>query len=447
MAIVKFIPRKQPQTGAGLRAVLSYCGRSSKTEYEGRRLVSGVNCLPASAYSEFMSTKLTYGKADGRLFYHLLQSFAEDERVTPATAHEIALKLAAHFEGYETLVYTHTDRGHIHSHFIINSVSYETGYKYHADREEIARIREKSDALCREYGLSVCQPRQGEERPMSEREYRSADKGQSWKVLLASQINEAMKYAGSKEHFMELMETEGYKVTWTDERKYITYTTPEGMKCRDIKLHEAKYRKENMERECELRGEILFGLYKTSGGAPEGRRHGGADGGRFRRQLEGDDQFPGVGDRGVEADQGRTADADHTKGNGGLPVLADPDPDRIHDESEGGAGILPQGIQPDAGGIQEQAEGRDEEFILTGWENERQIFLQYRSAVGAAAAVCGPAVPDRTSADDPLGLGVLFAVEAVSILDSCPPVEDCTTLTKKGKRKKHVYGPSMGGQS
>ena len=75
---------------------------------------------------------------------------------------------------------------------------------------------------------------------MSDREYRSADNGQSWKLHLAMMIDDAMLQAISREHFIELMEMEGYSVKWTDERKYITYTTPDGFKCRDNKLHEEK---------------------------------------------------------------------------------------------------------------------------------------------------------------------------------------------------------------
>ena len=91
---------------------------------------------------------------------------------------------------------------------------------------------------------------------MSSREYRSADKGRSWKLDLAMAIDEAMCYAVSKEHFIQLMELEGYKVNWSDTRKYITYTCPHGMKCRDNKLHEEKYLKEAMTDEFRIRQKI-----------------------------------------------------------------------------------------------------------------------------------------------------------------------------------------------
>lgn len=223
------------QSRQGLASILAYCKQDKKTLYDGRKLVSGVNCVAESAFNEMMNTKIQYRKTDGRMYYHLFQSFHPDEPITPETAHEIALKFAQEqFKGYEVLVATHIDREHIHSHFILNSVSAETGLKYHPDKNEIQRLRDYSDNLCRKYGLSVVIPKQPKVKQMSAREYRSADKGQSWKLQLAIAVDEAMKYATSKEHFISLMENEGYEVKWTAERKSITYTTPNGMKCREI---------------------------------------------------------------------------------------------------------------------------------------------------------------------------------------------------------------------
>jgi hypothetical protein len=265
IATVKFIASKQMQSRQGLTSILAYCKQDKKTLYDGRKLVSGVNCVAESAFNEMMNTKIQYRKTDGRMYYHLFQSFHPDEPITPETAHEIALKFAQEqFKGYEVLVATHIDREHIHSHFILNSVSAETGLKYHPDKNEIQRLRDYSDNLCRKYGLSVVIPKQPKVKQMSAREYRSADKGQSWKLQLAIAVDEAMKYATSKEHFISLMENEGYEVKWTAERKSITYTTPNGMKCRDNKLHEEKYLKENMENEFRIREEITTGIKGTS---------------------------------------------------------------------------------------------------------------------------------------------------------------------------------------
>ena len=147
------------------------------------------------AYQEFMNTKRLHDKNDGRMFYHMIQSFKPEEILTPQTDHEIALKMAEQFPGFEILVATHTDREHIHSHFIINSVNADTGKKYHSNLESLQQLREVSDRLCLAYGLSVIQPKHCKTPGMSAREYRSADKGQSWKLQLAITIEDAMTMA------------------------------------------------------------------------------------------------------------------------------------------------------------------------------------------------------------------------------------------------------------
>ena len=119
------------------------------------------------------------------------------------------------------LVATHVDRHHVHSHFVVNSVNAETGLKFHSDNHKIQRLRDASDKLCMEYGFSVVVPKSKKVKGMSTAEYHVAEKGQSWKLDLAIAIDEAMRYAVSKEHFIELMEMEGYEVKWKDTYKYI----------------------------------------------------------------------------------------------------------------------------------------------------------------------------------------------------------------------------------
>ena len=175
MAIVKFAKCQKTQTVGGLHGAITYCCRPAKVAYQGRSLISGVNCVPQAALLEFMNTKRQYGSTDGRMYYHMVQSFRPDDPVTPEMAHEIALKLAEHIPGYEIIVATHTDREHLHSHFVINSVSFETGLKYHSNEESLMALRRASDELCLQYGLSVVKPKkkQKKERTMSDREYRA----------------------------------------------------------------------------------------------------------------------------------------------------------------------------------------------------------------------------------------------------------------------------------
>ena len=300
MATDNVMKNKRTQSRAGLAFILSYCKRESKTVHEGRKLVSGVNCLPESAYQEFMNTKLQYGKTDGRMFYHFTQSFSPTEDITPETAHEIAVKFAEKmFPGFEVLVATHTDKAHTHSHFVVNSVSCENGYKYHSDNENIERLRAESDKLCLQYGLSVLPPKEQSQKvkQMSSREYRAAERGESWKMQLIVTIEDAMAIARSREHFIRLMEAEGYEVKWTRDRKSITYTTPDGKRCRDNKLHEEKFLKENMEYEFRIRNEIARGIkgYGESAYEESGNRRPlySSDG----RELEGSDRRDEYADR------------------------------------------------------------------------------------------------------------------------------------------------------
>lgn len=98
---------------------------------------------------------------------------------------------------------------------------------------------------------------------LSSREYRTAVQGQSWKIKLMCDIDKAMEFSGSKEEFIQAMSVMGYSVIWTDDRKYITYQCPNRMKCRDIKLHEDKYLKGNIENEFRYRQEKYYRKSKT----------------------------------------------------------------------------------------------------------------------------------------------------------------------------------------
>ena len=190
------------------------------------------------------------------MFYHMVQSFPKGANVDPRIAHEAARRLAGYFKGCEVLVCTHIDREHIHSHCIINSVNFETGKKVHMADEQIQELRARNDQICEELGLPKFQrDEQKRSRGMSNAEYYTADRGESWKFELMRVIDECMRYAGSREEFLALLRSEGYDATWTDGRKNITYTTPDGRKCRDSKLHIEKYLKENMETEFGYRTE------------------------------------------------------------------------------------------------------------------------------------------------------------------------------------------------
>ena len=229
IAIVHFVNYPKGQDRPCMAGVMRYTAREDKTEWQGRQLVSGFNCRPESVYDDFLSTKLLHHKEGGTLFYHLVQSFPARERVDPATAHAAALKLAEYFQGREVLVCTHTDRDHIHSHLVINSVSLEDGKKLHVGKQELEELRQCNDEVCMEMGLPVFQSKQERNaKPMSDKEYRSAAKGESWKFQTMNAIDQCMRHSASREDFVSKMERLGYSVRWEPGRKNITYTHPNG---------------------------------------------------------------------------------------------------------------------------------------------------------------------------------------------------------------------------
>ena len=448
MATVKFIPAVKNQTAKGLNGTLRYCCRRDKTEYGDRYLVSGVNCVAGCAYQEFLNTKRLYNKTDGRMFYHLIQSFHPEENLTPQTAHEIALKLAEQFDGFEVVVATHTDRDHIHSHLIINSVSAETGKKYHSDKDNIQYLRNVSDDLCRAYGLSVLKPKPKKTSTMSSREYRAADKGQSWKLRLVIAIDDSMELAVSREHFISLMEAEGYQVRWTADRKYITYTTPGGDRCRDHKLHEEKYRKENMEYEFRIRAEIAAGIKEpgTAGTAGSGEN----------RSLRG-----GHGKQLGWTDQQSEATTSNVGGNEKADEWSGyyENVDRsygIANQNSTGACKRYRGddgnISGMDGGCSSEPDRANGENLLrdavTGWEDQRAVFQAALRDGETAETLYQEAVLDFS---DPsfdyadLGMDAAYlAAGMTNILDEDRPIEDSTTKHYRPERRKK-HGMTMGG--
>lgn len=419
------------QTRQGLASILAYCKQDKKTLYNVRNLVSGVNCVAESAFNEMMNTKINHNKTNGRMYYHLFQSFHPDENLTPEIAHEIALKFAKeNFNDYEVLVATHIDREHLHSHFIVNSVSFENGKKYHSDKDEIQKLRGNSDKLCREYGLSVVIPQPQEAKQMSAREYRSADKGQSWKVQLAIAIDEAMEFAKSKEHFICLMENKGYEVKWTSERKYITYTTPNGLKCRDNKLHEEKYLKENMENEFRIRKEILYGIKESGETEKSISIKSYTDSYSNGRKLESIDSTQQYDDR-----------VDGISVTGASDQLRFQCSDQLYHEEKRGT------TESDGSYCYTDKNGK-QQYIETGWESEREELLVYLTAERENEELYEKAILDYSSGKlNYIIDGAYLATEVFNMIDNNYHTEDCTTMRKPIKDRKNTknHGPKMRG--
>lgn len=279
MATVIFI-KESKQTPSAMRGCIHYCVQEKKTVDEnGRQYVGGVNCLGQHAYEEFMATKNLYGKACGTYFYQYVQSFAPGKIQSYEEAHRIGLEFAGKsFPGYEVLVATHLDAHddsgvqRVHNHFIVNSVSFEDGRKIHFTPNTLQELRKISDDICRDHGLSVLPPskrRNGQ--GIGTREYRATMRGEGWKFGLINDIDTAMTQAGDRREFCDILASVGYTVNWTDTRKYITFTCPNGRKVRDNKLHDNKYTKENLEYEFRIRKQIT----EHAGSQPDGQTESG----------------------------------------------------------------------------------------------------------------------------------------------------------------------------
>ena len=395
MAIVHFVNYKRgTQSRAAMRGVMCYVMQEKKTAWEGGPLVSGINCQPQSVYDDFLNTKLLYHKDGGVMFYHMVQSFPKGAAVDPRQAHEAARRLAEYFDGCEVLVCTHVDREHVHSHCVINSVNFETGKKLHMAKEQIQELMRRNDMICQEMGLPVFDAPTQQARGMSGAEYHTALKGQSWKLRLMNAIDECMKYAADKDAFVSLMASEGYQVRWENTRKYITYTTPDGLKCRDSKLHEEKYCKEAMEHEFRIRAKLVQRKFhraeETDGGieadeSAEQRTaaNSAADPAHCDsvRSAAGDGQADGAGRRNKLGTGGNSESTTRTEA--------------VH-RPDAGAAV--------AHGDAEIADG-DEQVAGTGWEPEREIFLQMDRLAPGFQPAGGPQVDSAAFGDRRSGTG------------------------------------------
>ena len=420
MATVTYIKETKQHISA-MKAVMQYCQREDKTTdpKTGIRYVTGLNCNGANSFMEFLATKTAYNKLDGINFYQYVQSFSPKEQVTYEQAHEIGLEFAAKaWPGYEVQVTTHCDAQHVHTHFVINSVSFETGIKLHQTPTTLRQLRQVSDEICMEHKLSVLPTYKQGGRKMSNREYRAARKGQSWKFRLMYNIGEAMKVSVNREDFIRQMKRRGYEVWWNDERKYITYTCPNGMKCRCNKLHDDKYLKERLEDEFERRKQILE--RDVLRGTGENER--GSDGGYGRGAVPADHLRGAQGMGGEwEADAGT---------GGGIPAY--PVREDFNARNPGGVAASGGTVEGRSGsgeaGDAEKFRGSEE----TGWEPEREIFLRtVRTALRRTQGYTGrvqqtaerkPAIhADHGSI---LGGAVGAGIRAVSALDRLTEDED-----------------------
>ena len=439
MATVNFV-HYDSQSVTVLKNVVAYVKQDEKTLLDdGHHLISGINCTPQMAFHEFVATRESYHKESPVWFYHYTQSFHPDENITLQQAHELAKEFAARaWPDSEVLITTHFDKPHIHSHFLVNAVCHQTGRMLRQERGSLKRLRNLSDELCETRGFSVLKSTQKKSDGMSAREYRSAAKGESWKMQIICAVDDCMKRSRDKAEFVCNMEKLGYRVRWEESRRSITYTHPNGMKARDIKLFDKKYLKEVMEREFRIRAEIISGGAEAAPSADT--------------NTTGADNYAASG-TGTDTS---SRSASHERGMGGADGLSlhagvpRRETDWLSEEGQRTAETAPD---PDAGGRTAEsgeAFGADER---TGWEAEREAFFSARHQSPQSAS----AAPGRSDCGSPADGGGDVASAVVGLgyrleqSQSAEPVTDSTTMhhhtdsktLRKEQRKKIAQGHAV----
>ncbi len=251
MAILKAINVKVGRN-ASLKGIINYVLQPKKTE---EQLTTGFCCDVSKALEYFKETKENFGKTKGRQYYHFVQSFPPNENITAHEAHEAAIKFAEKckkFFGFEMIIVTHKDRDHLHTHFVMNSVSFVDGHKFHITRKELAAMKELQNQICIELGYSEA-PKKGFDMFGKKRTNVTANNAKTFRLLKKAEVKEknsylqnckeaflkSLKMAKTKDQFIQLMHAQGFATEWKDNKKHITFT--------DVK------RKEAGESKCKVR--------------------------------------------------------------------------------------------------------------------------------------------------------------------------------------------------
>lgn len=201
------------QDGQQLTDVIRYAVNSEKTQEKGNEDGTPLHRF-FTARDEMLAVKKRFGKKDGTVAYHGYQSFAPGE-ATPELAHEIGVKLATRLWGdrYQVIIATHLDKeNHLHNHFVVNTVSFADGIKYHRTKKDYHEMQTVSDELCREYGLSVIEhPQQGQGKQYGE--WRAEQEQRpTWRGLIRTDIDEAIRQAMTERQFFDALRKKGYAV-------------------------------------------------------------------------------------------------------------------------------------------------------------------------------------------------------------------------------------------
>ena len=234
MAVTKIKPIKST-----LSKALDYIENPDKTD--GKMLISSFGCSYETADIEFGYTLSQARDKGNNLAFHLIQSFAPGE-VDYQKAHEIGRQLAdAVTKGqHEYVLTTHIDKGHIHNHIIFCAVNFVDHRKYNSNKRSYYGIRNMSDKLCRENGLSVVVPGKGS-KGKSYAEYQAEKTGTSWKGKLKTALDALIPQVSSFEELLTRLQAAGYEIK---PGKYVSCRAPGQERFTRLKTLGADYTEE-----------------------------------------------------------------------------------------------------------------------------------------------------------------------------------------------------------
>ena len=342
MAINKTI-NKRTNTHGAMRNCIEYVLRQDKTG-ELLTYVTGPYCHDEInydlVYRTFLEEKKMWDKDSGRMYAHNIISWHKDEQITPEQAFEFGKEFAEKwFQEFQTLVAVHKDKDHIHCHLVTNSVSYEDGKKLHNTKKDLERMKQLTNQMCRERGLTVTekgkhfdgsQIEKGEVIAWSKDKYNlfCQQVKDSFVADCAMAVLKAMENCISKEKFIEKMKQFGWNVNWSEKRKHITFQNQDGKKVRDSNLSKTFHlniSKEDLENEFDRNyerlqaeaertnraDEELSGYYRQVEAACEGagRNTGESDGGEGRvtdEKSEDERVYPGISEENPQSENGKT---------------------------------------------------------------------------------------------------------------------------------------------
>ena len=342
MAVNKTI-NKRTNTHGAMRNCIEYVLRQDKTS-ELLTYVTGPYCHNEInydlVYRTFLEEKKMWNKDTGRMYAHNIISWHKDEQITPEQAFEFGKEFAENwFSGFQTLVAVHKDKDHVHCHLVTNSVSYEDGRKLHNTRKDLERMKQLTNQMCRERGLTVAekgkhfdgsQIEKGEVIAWSKDKYNlfRQQVKDSFVAGCAMAVLKALENCISKEKFIEKMKQFGWNVNWTEKRRHITFQNQEGKKVRDSNLFKTFHldiSKEGLENEFNgnrkkardsanrdsRSDEELAGYYRQVEAACEGAGGvTGASDGRERRvtgeKSEDERVYPEISGKDTQVENGKT---------------------------------------------------------------------------------------------------------------------------------------------